>query len=50
MAVLANNLLHMIRQFSVWGDEVKRSIDWLSQRLIKVGARFLTTPGGGMCV
>ena len=39
MEVLANNLLPMIRQFSVWGEEVKRSIDWLSKRLIKVGAR-----------
>jgi hypothetical protein len=28
----------MIRRFSVWGEEVKRSIDWLSKRLIKVGA------------
>jgi hypothetical protein len=28
----------MIRQFSVWGEEVKRSMDWLIKRLIKVGA------------
>jgi hypothetical protein len=39
MGVLACNLLHMIRQFYVWGEEVKRSIDWLIKRLIKVGAR-----------
>jgi hypothetical protein len=39
MGVLAYNLLHMIRQFYVWGEEVKRSIDWLIKRLIKVGAR-----------
>jgi len=39
MGVLAYNLLHMIRQFYVWGEEVKRSIDWLLKRLIKVGAR-----------
>ncbi len=38
MGVLAYNLLHMIRQFYVWGEEVKRSPDWLSKRLIKVGA------------
>jgi hypothetical protein len=38
MGVLAYNLLHMIRQFYVWGEEVKRSIDWLIKRLIKVGA------------
>jgi hypothetical protein len=37
MGVLACNLLHMIRQFSVGGEEVKRSIDWLIKRLIKVG-------------
>ena len=29
----------MIRQFYVWGEEVKRSIDWLIKRLIKVGVR-----------
>src|SRR5208337_1973747 len=39
MGVLAYNLLHMIRQFYVWGEEVKRSVDWLIKRLIKVGAR-----------
>jgi hypothetical protein len=50
MGVLAYNLLHMIRQFYVWGEEVKRPIDWLIKRLIKVGARFLTTPGDGMCM
>jgi hypothetical protein len=26
-------------QFYVWGEEVKRSMDWLIKRLIKVGAR-----------
>jgi len=40
MEVLAYNLLHMIRQFYVWGEEVKRSMDWLIKRLIKVGARI----------
>ncbi|MBM4293534.1 MAG: IS1380 family transposase [Deltaproteobacteria bacterium] len=39
MGVLAYNLLHMLRQFYVWGEEVKRSMDWLIKRLIKVGAR-----------
>jgi hypothetical protein len=39
MGVLAYNLLHMIRQFYVWGEDVRRSIDWLINRLIKVGAR-----------
>jgi DDE family transposase len=40
MGVLAYNLLHMIRQFYVRGEEVRRSIDWLIKRLIKVGARI----------
>jgi len=40
MGVLAYNLLHMIRKFYVWGEEVRRSIDWLINRLIKVGARI----------
>jgi hypothetical protein len=39
MGVLTYNLLHMIRQFSVRGDEVKRSMDWLIKHLSKVGAR-----------
>jgi hypothetical protein len=39
MGVMAYNLLHMIRQFSVWGEEVQRSIDWLIKRLLNVGAR-----------
>lgn len=39
MGVLAYNILHMIRQFYIWGEEVKRSMDWLIKRLIKAGAR-----------
>jgi hypothetical protein len=39
MGVLAYNLLHMIRQFYVWGEEVRRNMEWLIKRLIKVGAR-----------
>jgi hypothetical protein len=35
----SRNLLHMVRQFYVWGEEVKRSMEWLIKRLIKVGAR-----------
>jgi len=38
MGVLAYNLLHMIRQFYVRGEVVKRSMDWLIKRLIKMGA------------
>ena len=40
MGVLAYNLLHMIRQFYVWGEEVKRSMEWMIERLIRVGARI----------
>ncbi len=39
MGVLAYNLLHMLRQFYVWGEEARRSIEGLIKRLIKVGAR-----------
>ena len=39
MGVLAYNLLHMLRQFYLMGEEVKRSMEWLIKRLIKVGAR-----------
>jgi hypothetical protein len=39
MGVLAYNLLHMLRQFYLHGEEVKRSIEWLIKRLIKVGAK-----------
>jgi len=39
MGALAYNLLHMLRQFYVMGEEVRRSIEWLIKRLIKVGAR-----------
>lgn len=39
MGVLASNLLHKLRQFSLVGEEVKRSMEWLVRRLIKVGAK-----------
>jgi len=39
MGVLAYNLLHMLRQFYLSGEEVKRSMEWLIKRLIKVGAK-----------
>lgn len=39
MGVLAYHLLHMIRHCYVWGEKVKRSIEWLIKRLIKVEAR-----------
>lgn len=39
MGVLAYNILKIIRQFYVWGEPVKRSMEWLILRLIKVGTR-----------
>jgi hypothetical protein len=39
MGLLAYNLLHLIREFYLKGEEVKRSIEWLIKRLVKVGAR-----------
>ena len=39
MGVLAYNLRHMLRQFYLMGEEVKRSMEWLIKRLIKVGAK-----------
>ena len=40
MGVLAYNLLHMLRQFYLVGEEVKRSMEWLIKRLIKAGAKI----------
>ena len=37
--VIAYNILQVIREFYVWGEPVKRSMEWLIMRLIKVGAR-----------
>ena len=39
MGALAYNLLHMLRRFYVMGEGVRRSIEWLIKRLIKIGAR-----------
>jgi len=39
MGIIAYNLLHILRQLYVWGEEVKRSVEWLVKRFIKVGAR-----------
>jgi hypothetical protein len=39
MGVLAYNLLNMLRQFYLAGEDVKRSMEWLIKRLIKVGAK-----------
>lgn len=42
MGGLAYNLLHMIRQFPVWGEKGKWSVERLIKRLIRVGARVFS--------
>jgi hypothetical protein len=37
---LAYNLLHMLRQFYLMGEQVKRSVERLIKRPIEVGARI----------
>ena len=39
MGVIAYNLLHMFRSFYLQGEEVRRSMEWIIKRLIKVGAK-----------
>lgn len=41
MGVIAYNPFHMLRPFYVTGEGLKRSIEWLSKRLIKVGAKVV---------
>lgn len=41
MGVLAYHLLHLIRRFYLWGEAVRRSVEWLIRRLIKVGAKVV---------
>jgi hypothetical protein len=50
MRVLAYNLLHMIGQFYVWGEGVRRLIDWLIKRMIKVGASSELTCFIKLCI
>lgn len=40
MGALAYNLLHMVREFQLKGEDVKRSIEWLIRRIIKAAARI----------
>ena len=40
MGLLAYNLLHLLRKFYIRGEGVRRSIEWLIRRLIKVGTWF----------
>ena len=40
MGALAYNLLHMVREFHLQGEEVKRSMKWLIRRIIKAAYRI----------
>ena len=40
MGALAYNLLHMIREFHLKGEVVKRSIEWIVLRIIKATSRI----------
>lgn len=39
MGLLAYNMLHLLREFYMVGEEVKRSIEWIIRRMVKVAAR-----------
>jgi hypothetical protein len=39
MGLLAYNLLHLLREFYMEGEEVKRSIEWIIRRMVKVASR-----------
>jgi hypothetical protein len=41
MGFLAYNLLHLIRRFYLWGEDARRSIEWVITRLVKAGARIV---------
>jgi len=41
MGFLAYNLLHLIRRFYLWGEDTRRSIEWIIMRLVKAGARIV---------
>ena len=40
MGAVAYNLLHMIREFHLQGEDVKRSMEWLIRRIIKTASRI----------
>jgi len=41
MGFLAYNMLHLIRRFYLWGEDTRRSIEWIITRLVKAGARIV---------
>jgi hypothetical protein len=40
MGALAYNLMHMIRESHLKGEDVKRSIEWIIRRIIKAASRI----------
>lgn len=40
MGALAYNLLHMVREFHLKGEDVTRSMEWLIRRIIKAASRI----------
>ena len=40
MGILAYNLLHLLREFYLGDEEVKRSIEWLIRMIIKAASRI----------
>ena len=40
MGLFAYNFLHLLRKFYTRGEGVRRSVEWMIIRMIKVGAKF----------
>jgi len=40
MGLLAYNLLHLLREFYMKDEQVKRSVEWLIRRIVKVASRI----------
>jgi hypothetical protein len=40
MGFLAYNLLHLIRRFYLWGEDMRPSIEWIIMQQVKAGARI----------
>jgi hypothetical protein len=40
MGLLAYNLLHLLRKFYICDEGIRRFVEWLFRRLIKVSAKF----------
>ncbi|MBW1708467.1 MAG: hypothetical protein JRJ73_01095 [Deltaproteobacteria bacterium] len=40
MGILAYNLLQIIREFYMEGEDARRSVEWLIRRIVKVASRI----------